>query len=125
MAQTLEISIVRIPVIKIKYNELSFIKSNKRNIKNTPAVTRVEEWTNEETGVGAAIAKGSHLEKGSWALLVNLANTKIKGAVSSSQKINFHPPILKLKKTPTNKKTSPSRFVSTVSIAELVLLLLP
>lgn len=125
MAQILEISIVRIPVMKIKYRELSFIKSNKRNIKNTPAVTRVEEWTSEETGVGAAIANGSHLEKGSCALLVNLANTKIKGVVSSSQKINFHPPILKLKNTPTNKKTSPSRFVRTVSMAELVLLLLP
>jgi len=65
MAQMLEISIVKIPVMKIKYKELSFIKSNKRNIKNTPAVTKVEEWTSEETGVGAAIAKGSHLEKGS------------------------------------------------------------
>jgi len=65
MAQILEISIVRIPVMKIKYKELSFIKSNKRNIKNTPAVTKVEECTSEETGVGAAIANGSHLEKGS------------------------------------------------------------
>ena len=32
--------------------------------KNTPAVTRVDEWTKAETGVGAAIAAGSHLEKG-------------------------------------------------------------
>lgn len=30
----------------------------------------MEECTNEETGVGAAIAAGNHAEKGSWALLV-------------------------------------------------------
>lgn len=41
-----------------------------RNRRNTPAVTRVEEWTNAETGVGAAIAAGSHLENGICALLV-------------------------------------------------------
>ena len=42
-----------------------------------PAVTRVEEWTREDTGVGAAIAAGSQAENGIWALLVRLA-TKIK-----------------------------------------------
>jgi hypothetical protein len=31
----------------------------------TPAVTRVEEWTKAETGVGAAIAAGSQDLKGS------------------------------------------------------------
>ena len=30
--------------------------------KKTPAVTNVEEWTKEETGVGAIIAAGSHLQ---------------------------------------------------------------
>ena len=34
------------------------------DIKYTPAVTKEEEWTKEETGVGAAIAAGSHAEKG-------------------------------------------------------------
>lgn len=29
-----------------------------------PAVTRVEEWTNAEIGVGAAIAKGNQGENG-------------------------------------------------------------
>lgn len=38
--------------------------------RKTPAVTRVEEWTRDETGVGAAIAAGSQEEKGIWALLV-------------------------------------------------------
>lgn len=34
-----------------------------------PAVTRVEEWTRAEIGVGAAIAAGSQAEKGNCALL--------------------------------------------------------
>ena len=39
--------------------------------KYTPAVTRVEEWTSADTGVGAAIAAGNHAEKGIRALLVH------------------------------------------------------
>ena len=35
-----------------------------------PPRTRVEECTNALTGVGAAMAAGSHVEKGNWALLV-------------------------------------------------------
>jgi len=45
--------------------------------RNTPAVTRVEEWTKAETGVGAAIAAGNHAEKGTCALLVEAEITKI------------------------------------------------
>lgn len=41
-----------------------------RNSKYTPAVTNVEECTNEETGVGAAMAAGSQALKGICALLV-------------------------------------------------------
>lgn len=37
---------------------------NDRINKKIPAVTRVEECTNEETGVGAIIAAGSHLLNG-------------------------------------------------------------
>jgi len=43
----------------------------------TPAVTKVEEWTKEETGVGAAIAAGSQAENGICALLVEAARHKI------------------------------------------------
>jgi len=35
----------------------------------------VEEWTSEETGVGAAIAAGSHALKGICALFVDAATT--------------------------------------------------
>lgn len=42
---------------------------------NTPAVTKVDECTKAEIGVGAAIAMGNHAEKGYWALFENLAIT--------------------------------------------------
>jgi len=41
-----------------------------RVIKYIPAVTRVDECTSDDTGVGAAIASGSQAEKGAWALFV-------------------------------------------------------
>lgn len=40
---------------------------------NVPAVTRVDEWTRAEIGVGAAIAAGSQDIKGNWALFVEAA----------------------------------------------------
>ena len=39
-----------------------------------PATTRVEEWTSDLTGVGAAIAIGNHLWKGICALFAKIAN---------------------------------------------------
>jgi len=63
-------------------------KEKNRIIKNTPAVTKVEECTKEETGVGAAIAAGNQEEKGTWALFVLKAkninkNKKYKDIFSS------------------------------------------
>lgn len=52
------------------------VKGYSRINMNTPAVTRVDECTRADTGVGAAIASGSHALKGSWALLVMLANRR-------------------------------------------------
>lgn len=49
------------------------ILSINRSPKNTPAVTRVDEWTNAEIGVGAAMAIGNQAEKGNWALFLNAA----------------------------------------------------
>lgn len=46
------------------------IEPFRRNIRYTPAVTKVDEWTKDDTGVGAAIAAGSHALKGNWALFV-------------------------------------------------------
>ena len=61
--------------INNKYVEIPLEKNiaSCRIIKYTPAVTRVEEWTKEDTGVGAAIAAGSQAEKGIWALFVQAA----------------------------------------------------
>jgi hypothetical protein len=61
-----------------RYQDIQFLKFNNspwRIIRNTPAVTNVEEWTRAETGVGAAIAAGSQEENGIWALLVHAAIT--------------------------------------------------
>lgn len=44
-----------------------------RIIKKIPAVTKVDEWTKAEIGVGADIAIGSQAENGNWALFVHLA----------------------------------------------------
>lgn len=44
--------------------------------KNTPAVTKVDEWTKAEIGVGAAIADGSHAENGNCALFEKAAIIK-------------------------------------------------
>ena len=51
--------------------------------KKTPAVTSVEEWTSADTGVGAAIAAGSQLEKGICALLV-IAATIMAQAIAEA-----------------------------------------
>lgn len=51
-----------------------FLKKNKIN---TPAVTKVEEWTKAETGVGAAIAAGNQDINGNCALLVILKKKSI------------------------------------------------
>lgn len=56
----------------IKYKKFSFIR-----IK-IPAVTKVEEWTKEEIGVGADIAIGSQTPNGIWELLVINPIKKIK-----------------------------------------------
>lgn len=50
------------------------------NIK-IPAVTKVDEWTKEEIGVGADIAKGSQTPKGIWHLLVIKPKKIIKNII--------------------------------------------
>ena len=67
------INIVRLPIKII----VSILNSLKRRRRYTPAVTNVEEWTKALTGVGAAIAEGSHEEKGICALFVIDVNSKI------------------------------------------------
>lgn len=65
---------VIIRVILLKTNKTSkapsLISVLSRMSNTTPAATRVEEWTRALTGVGAAIASGSHEENGYTPLLV-------------------------------------------------------
>jgi hypothetical protein len=66
------INIVVVPIIRIDCENAGIEFKNKLNRinKNTPAVTSVDECTRALTGVGAAIAAGSHLENGICALFV-------------------------------------------------------
>lgn len=59
-------NIVRHAIInRASWNHGTLLRKWKnRTNRKTPAVTKVEEWTKADTGVGAAIAAGSHLEKG-------------------------------------------------------------
>ena len=41
-------------------------------------MTKVDEWTREETGVGAAIAAGSQALNGIWGLLVKAPSESSK-----------------------------------------------
>lgn len=49
-----------------------------------PAVTSVDEWTRADTGVGAAIAAGSQLENGTWALFV-IAAIRMKRVINCDE----------------------------------------
>jgi hypothetical protein len=61
--------------------EIDFkVGKNRIRIK-IPAVTSVEEWTRADTGVGAAIAAGSHLINGNWALFVIAAIINIEATI--------------------------------------------
>ena len=55
---------------RIKIMPWTSIKLSSFKTRKIPAVTRVEECTIAEIGVGADIAAGSQDESGNWALLV-------------------------------------------------------
>jgi hypothetical protein len=110
-------AINRSPVLKI----LKVLRNGKNRIRRKiPAVTRVEEWTKAETGVGAAIAAGSQAENGIWALLVipainrQAAVIKDRG-VSHINKI-FQWPWRAVKPIATRSITSPIRLAKAVII---------
>lgn len=95
-------------------------KGKKRISKNTPAVTRVEECTRAETGVGAAMAAGSHLENGIWALFVIAAS--IIHITVRRDMLEFHILIIdhwledKVHAIARRIKASPTRLVKAVII---------
>lgn len=82
-------------VIDPTYIRITLPRQDKMRIlnrmrRNTPAVTNVDEWTNADTGVGAAIAAGSQEEKGIWALFVQ-ADT-----ISNVASVIFNSTLLKV-----------------------------
>lgn len=95
------------------------LRNGKKRMRiKTPAVTSVDEWTNAETGVGAAIAAGSQLENGIWALLVIAAIVKHNTThglwivvLRTSQWPWFNSSAIEIRKS-----TSPIRFISAVII---------
>ena len=67
--------VIVLEMSKVELNDLNRESDGyMRMRRKTPAVTSVEEWTRALTGVGAAMASGSHALKGSWALFVKAAN---------------------------------------------------
>jgi len=107
-------------IISIFITKLLFAINKKNRItRYTPAVTRVEEWTRDEIGVGAAIAAGSQFINGNCALLVKLPNrNKIIEKIgiidiSFIEKFSLNNKIAKV----TTNKPSPRRLVIAVFIA--------
>ena len=67
-------NMVKSPIIRIRlFGRAEFVKIF--SAKKIPAVTRVEEWTKADTGVGAAIALGSQSIKGNCALFESIRIT--------------------------------------------------
>src|SRR5215510_7511248 len=60
---------VAAPITAITTNAVGDLTTTQlqRAVKYTPAVTIVAAWINADTGVGPAIASGSHVYKGSCA----------------------------------------------------------
>lgn len=90
---------------------------------NKPAVTKVDECTNEDTGVGAAMAKGNHEENGNCALLVikQIIKNIVKYLHLLLKLIRFELKVIIIKLT---KNMSPKRFVFIVVNPELIDLIL-
>lgn len=78
----------------------------------------MEECTRAEIGVGAAIAAGNHLEKGSWALLVIpatiISRARIVISLSGMKTDGVHVIVENKIGILIRIITSPIRFVNTV-----------
>lgn len=86
---------------------------------NTPATTKVEEWTKEEIGVGALIAANNQELKGNWALFTTLPITKVlKPKIRTKFIWTFNLNLPTINKT---KNISPKRFWNKVNNPLLIL----
>ena len=90
-----------------------------------PAVTNVDECTSADTGVGAAIAAGSQLEYGNWALLVVAAIIIPRHIMDVNKSdlalfIGVKFILFSLITIAISKKVSPRRFVIIINMAALI-----
>lgn len=114
------INIVTVAVsISLLLNSGDLDKVGENRIRRkTPAVTRVEECTKADTGVGAAIAAGSHAENGICALLVIAATIIVSHSKVLGEDmfiaIIFHESMLKARAMEIKRRTSPRRLVKAV-----------
>lgn len=105
------------PEDKINNKKKILLNSMKKKIFKRiqiPAVTRVEECTMAEIGVGADMAAGSQADRGNWALLA-MTHTISKEQEKKFQSIIKEKFKFKVKKDTMNKKqTSPKRLKNIV-----------
>lgn len=106
-----------------KFSSILFNNSKNRIIMKIPAVTKVDEWTKADTGVGAAIAFGNQEEKGIWALFVIAVMMKIVIVITFNHFIcsKFHVLNNHINVMEKINIISPKRFIKKVSIPELFL----
>lgn len=116
-----------INIVKQEMNRIVGVNRGSEDMKlknrikmKTPAVTNVDEWTSAETGVGAAIAAGSHLEKGIWALFV-IAAIKMQIIINLLKSFSHilltdHWLLFKVQPIDKSNVASPIRFVRAVII---------
>ena len=80
----------------------------------------MDEWTKADTGVGAAIAAGNHLENGIWALLVIAAikiDKQIIEDIEEDQRLKIYQlALLSANPIDNSNIASPMRFVRAVII---------
>lgn len=120
------INIVNIEIYIINIIIFVFRILLNRIIKYTPAVTKVEEWTKDDTGVGAAIANGNHVANGTCALFV-IAAIKIKKEIIKFKYLfvnkKFHELNLIINEIDIKIQISPKRFIKIVIKPEFILLI--
>src|SRR3954453_1659650 len=132
MAGTAPINAVIASIYAITMSTSAFRNTKVFASRKTPAATIVAAWISADTGVGPAIASGSHTCNGNWALLpIVPPNSSSAAAVTSTVSwltptasptawmFDVVPPAITMQaKIPNMNGTSPIRVVMNALIAE-------
>lgn len=103
-------------------NVFTVIINPNRINSQTPAVTRVDLCTKALTGVGAAIAAGSQLIKGHWALLVRAKILKVRAKIPLPILLIPSVEVVSHQQNIKSIIASPIRFVNKVKSPPFVLI---